>query len=65
MEGIDIITVKMFMLLYADDIVFFGNSAEQLQDSLNLLSNYCKRWKLTVNINKTKVMVFRKRGSTS
>ena len=63
MEGIDIITVKMFMLLYADDIVLFGNSAEQLQDSLNLLSNYCKRWKLTVNINKTKVMVFRKGGA--
>ena len=58
MEGIDIITVKTFMLLYADDIVVFGNSAEQLQDSLNLLSNYCQRWKLTVNINKTKVMVF-------
>ena len=63
MEGIDIITVKMFMLLYADDIVLFGNSAEQLQDSLNLLSNYCKRWKLNVNINKTKVMVFRKGGA--
>ena len=60
MECIDIITVKTFMLLYADDIVIFGNSAEQLQDSLNLLSNYCQRWKLTVNINKTKVMVFRK-----
>ena len=60
MEGIDIITVKTFMLLYADDIVIFGNSAEQLQDSLNLLSNYCQRWKLTVNINKTKVLVFRK-----
>ena len=57
MEGIDIIKVKMFMLLYADGIVIFGNSAEQLQDSLNLLSNYCQRWKLTVNINKTKVMV--------
>ena len=63
MEGIEIEMVKMFMLLYADDIVLFGNSAEQLQDSLNLLSTYCQRWKLTVNINKTKVMVFRKGGT--
>ena len=63
MEGIDIGMVKMFMLLYADDIVLFGNSAEQLQDGLNLLSNYCQRWKLTVNIAKTKVMVFRKGGA--
>ena len=29
--------VKMFMLLYADDIVIFGNSANQLQEGLNLL----------------------------
>ena len=35
MEGIEIEMVKMLMLLYADDIVLFGNSAEQLQDSLN------------------------------
>ena len=63
MEGIDIGMVKMFMLLYANDIVLFGNSAEQLQDGLNLLSNYCQRWKLTVNIAKTKVMVFRKGGA--
>ena len=63
MEGIEIEMVKMFMLLYVDDIVLFENSAEQLQDSLNLLSTYCQRWKLTVNINKTKVMVFRKGGT--
>jgi len=26
------------------------------------LSKYCEKWKLVVNVNKTKVMVFRKRG---
>ena len=50
------------MLLYADDIVFFSNTAEELQSSLDLLSDYCKRWKLKVNVSKTKVMVFRKGG---
>ena len=52
--------VKVFMLLYADDVVIFGNSANQLQEGLNLLSEYCKKWKLTVNAAKTKIMVFRK-----
>ena len=62
LEGLDIDTFKLFMLLYADDIVIFANSAEQLQESLNMLSDYCRRWKLTVNVSKTKIMVFRKGG---
>ena len=62
LEGLDIDTFKLFLLLYADDIVIFANSAEQLQESLNILSDYCSRWKLTVNVAKTKVMVFRKGG---
>ena len=55
-------TFNIFMLLYADDIVLFSNSPEELQEGLNLLSNYCKRWKLKINISKTKVMVFRRGG---
>ena len=62
LEGLDIDTFKLFMLLYADNIVIFANSAEQLQESLNMLSDYCRKWKLTVNVSKTKVMVFRKGG---
>ena len=51
---------KMSMLLYADDIVMFVNSVEELQQSLDLLLNYCNIWKLTVNVSKTKMTVFRK-----
>ena len=55
-------TLKIFMPLYADDIVLFSNSPEELQEGLNSLSNYCKRWKLKINISKTNVMVFRRGG---
>ena len=57
-------TFKLFLLLYADDIVIFANTSEELQVSLNLLAEYCERWKLTINTSKTnlKVMVFRKGG---
>ena len=54
--------IKLFILLYADDIVIFSGSAEGLQEGLNFLDAYCKRWKLKVNTSKTKVMVFRKAG---
>lgn len=62
MEGLDTDIIKIFMLLYADDIVIFANSAEKLQESLNILSDYCRRWKLCINVTKTKIMVFRKGG---
>ena len=45
-------------MLFADDTVIFGNSKEDLQSALNVFSEYCDEWKLTVNISKTKVMVF-------
>ena len=62
LDGLDVNMFKMFLLLYADDIVLFANSASELQDGLDLMSDYCKRWKLKINISKTKVMIFRKGG---
>ena len=51
------------MLLYADDIVIFANNAEELQLGLNLRSDYCTRWKLKVNVSKTKILISRKGGA--
>jgi len=61
-EGIDIGTFKLFLLLYADDIVLLAKSAEELQNYLDILKTYCDEWKLKVNESKTKVMIFRKGG---
>lgn len=61
-DGIDIGTLKLFVLLYADDLILFAKSAEGLQNSLNILDSYCDRWKLVVNTQKTKIMIFRNAG---
>ena len=61
-EGIDIGSIKLFLLLYADDMTIFSETEEGLQKGLDILESYCIRWKLTVNIEKTKIMVFRKGG---
>ena len=37
LEGIDIGMLKLFILLYADDIFLFGNSAAALQNDIVLL----------------------------
>ena len=48
--------------LYADDIVLISESAKGLQNCLNKLSNYCDIWNLSVNIDKSKVIIFNKSG---
>ena len=53
--------IRVFTLLYADDTIVLAESAEQLQLALNAVYDYCQNWKLTVNTDKTKVVVFSKR----
>ena len=62
-EGFDIGMLKLYLLLYADDIVIFAETSEGLQYGLDNLAEYCKKWKLTVHIDKTKIMIFRKGGN--
>ena len=46
--------------MYADDTSLLAESASNLQNMLNLFQEYCIKWKLKVNIDKTKVMIFSK-----
>ena len=53
---------ELFILLFADDIALISLTPRGLQNQLNVLNDCCKRIKLNVNTQKTKVMVFRKGG---
>jgi hypothetical protein len=48
--------------MYADDIVLLSTSPQGLQNKLDILKQYCNDWCLTVNTNKTKVLIFNKAG---
>ena len=52
------IYLKLYTLLYADDTIIMAESADELQKALDALYNYCKDWDLTINISKTKIMIF-------
>ena len=56
-DCVNIESLKLFLLMYADDIIIFAESPEGMQNNLNILEMYCKKWNLTVNTNKTKVMI--------
>lgn len=65
-SGIDIaiqeenfmIFIKLFVILYADDTILLSDNAKLFQETLNIFYEYCKNWKLNVNIEKTKIMIF-------
>lgn len=50
--------LRVIVLLYADDTVLFAESEDELQTLLNDFGKYCDDWRLNVNADKTKVMVF-------
>jgi len=52
----------MFLLMYADDIIIMAETPEDLQLGLNIIEQYCNKWKLKLDKNKTKIIVFRKGG---
>jgi hypothetical protein len=56
---------KVASLSFADDLVILSNTSEGLQNSLNKLEKYCYDWQLTVNVKKTKVMIFQNTQSPS
>jgi len=56
--------VKLFLLMYADDMVLFSKSPESLKTMLKDVENYCNTWGLKINVAKTKAMVFENGRST-
>ena len=54
--------MELFLLLFSDDIALISDTKSGLQKQLSLLSPFCKEYKITVHIGKTKVVVFRKSG---
>lgn len=54
---------KLTHLLFADDLVLFSKSSNGLQQSIANLQRYTEDWKLSVNLSKTKILIFG--GTTS
>ena len=56
-DNVDIY-IHLYTLLYADDTILISQNPEDLQIMLDSLHDYCEKWKLVVNISKTKIIVF-------
>ena len=54
-----VLYTKLFILLYADDNYFCG--VDRRVTKVSVFEQYCFEWKLTVNVSKTKNVIFSKR----
>ena len=54
--------IELFVLPFADDLTLLASTVIGLQNQLNVLSVAAERLCLTVNLDKSKVIVFRKCG---
>ena len=52
--------LNIFLVMYADDTVLLAESKTELQGLLSSYETYCDKWKLQVNVDKTKIMILGK-----
>ena len=57
--GVKIDNLDISILLYADDIVLLAENEQNLQQMLTHLYNWCEKWQLEVNQEKTQIVHFR------
>ena len=62
-DGIVLEQLQTDLLLFADDAVLFSETREVLQNNLNNLESYCRKWNLTVNVEKQRKGSIRKQRS--
>jgi hypothetical protein len=51
--------IEIFLLMFADDVGLISDTIVGLQNQFNGLQKYCLEWKLTGNIEKTKIVVIK------
>ena len=62
-EAVQLDNEYINLLMYVDDIVLLSHTSSGLKKLLGLLHEYCEKWGLRVNTNKTKVIIFNTRKS--
>ena len=64
-DQVELDGIRISSLLYADDLILLSTSKSGLESCLNKLASYCENNCLSVNLKKTKVVVFCKNGRLS
>ena len=55
--------VNLAILLYADDVALIAPDENSLQRMLDVVNRWCRKWRMTLNGEKTKVLHLRNKTS--
>ena len=58
-KGVQIGPDNVSILLYADDMVFIADTEKDLQNMLNCMYEWARKWRLKVNVDKSNIIHFR------
>lgn len=61
-NGINVGNDVNISLIYADDIALLASDEQALQHQLDVVNVWCKRWRVTLNSSKTKILHFRNKS---
>jgi hypothetical protein len=53
--------IKISCLMYADDLVLISRTQSGLQKLISATESFCNKWQLTINVDKTKILIIHKR----
>ncbi|MCU7801324.1 MAG: hypothetical protein KZQ70_14625 [gamma proteobacterium symbiont of Lucinoma myriamae] len=53
---------KSSHLLYADDLLLLSTTENGLQHNIDKINEFCNKWGLSINADKSKIMIFTKNG---
>ena len=59
-KGVKLINTDIRCLMFADDLAVVTESGSDLQNALRALEVYCDTWGLSINVEKTKIVIFRR-----
>ena len=62
--GVNFGDENISILLYADDIALVADNEANLQSMLNKLHDWCKKWRVLINTDKSKCVHFRRSRQT-
>ena len=57
-KGINLMRTDLRYLMFADARVVVTESGSDLQKVLQVLEEYCARWDLSINVEKSKIVIF-------
>ena len=56
--GVQIGGEEISILLYADNIVLISGSAKKMHEHLNVMSDWCDKWHMSINVKKARLYMY-------